>query len=160
MLNISLVNAATLAFNIVLHDARSRKATGANLEQRKCLCGLLLVHRKLAEAVDELREAFLQKAKVVAHGVLQGLEALGSEVGLGVLSRQGEDVEDDLPAGPDEFRLLLAKSSDAHDHVFLDLLLARGQVVQHDGLERPQEHLLVAEILSLLFLKEFGSKLP
>lgn len=70
MLYISLVNGATLAFNIVLNDTRSGKATGANLEQRKGLSGLLLVHRKLAEAVDELRKAFLQKAKVVAHGVL------------------------------------------------------------------------------------------
>ena len=46
----------------------------------------------------------------------------------------------------------MAQSSDAHDYVFLDLLLARVEVVEHDGVEWCQEHFLVAEVLSFFFL--------
>ena len=48
----------------------------------------------------------------------------------------------------------MTQSSYAHDYVFLDLLLARVEVVEHNSVEWSQEHFLVAEVLSFFFLKE------
>lgn len=54
----------------------------------------------------------------------------------------------------------MAQGRDAHHYVFLDLLLAGVQVVEHDRVEGLQEHLLVAEILALFLLEELVGKLP
>ena len=84
--------------------------------------------------------------------MVKGRETLDDQVGLLVLGNQAEYVQNDFPTRPNERSLLSAESSDAHDNVLLDVLLPGVDIVEHDGFKRLQEHLLVAEILSLVLL--------
>ena len=80
-------------------------------------------------------------------------------MGLSILGSESENVKDYFPAGLDEFGLLMAKSSHAHDDILFDLLLARMQIVEHNSLKWFQEHLLVAEVSSFFLFQELICKL-
>jgi len=131
----------------------------AEVEQLLCILRVVGVVRELAQAIYQLDEALLDQRRVIVYGMVQRLEGLGHEVGLLVLGDEAEDVEDYLPARADELSLLVAEGGDTHDDVLFDVFLARVNVVQHDGLEGLQEHLLLAEVLALLDLQELVGQL-
>lgn len=138
------------------------ESPGAENEEVDGLGRLLRIAilRELAQTIDQFDEDFLKELEVVAYSMLERLEALNDEVVLSILCSQREDVEDDLPARLDVLGFQEAELSRAHHDVLLDFLLARVQIVEHDRLEWLQEHLLVAEVLSLLLLEELVGELP
>ena len=118
------------------------------------------VSRKLAEAVDELKEAFFKKREMGVHSMLQRLEALNDKVLLSILRSESKDIEDDLPSRLDELGLLVTQGCHAHHNIFLYFFLARVKIIQHYCFKWLQEHFLVAEVLSLFFLQELVCQLP
>ena len=129
---------------------------GAEDQEVDCFSGLLriTVLRELAQAIYELNEDLFQQLKVIADSMLKRFEALDHQMVFCVLCCQGKNIEDDFPARLDELGFQKAELSCAHHNILLDFLLARVQIVEHNGLEWLQEHFLVAEVLTLFLLKE------
>lgn len=61
---------------------------------------------------------------MVKDDIFKGLETLLDEVLFIVLSGHGEDIQNNFPTRSNEFALLVAKRSDAHNDVLLDFFFA------------------------------------